>query len=107
VFQIADELAFSQREGGDEAELPIEAPQPSSSLPQTMSAPSHKRKRSLQESTVDLSKLQLAKQRLLALKQDLEDIQETEEELVQIFSHVEALGKILDTSKKIVCNVIK
>jgi hypothetical protein len=46
-----------------------------------MSARTHKRKRSLQDSIVDLSKMRMALTRLAALKDDLDGIAETEEEL--------------------------
>jgi hypothetical protein len=60
----------------------------------------HKRKRSLHDAPVDLSKMQLAKQRLQALQEELSGIEETTEEMNQIMTHVDALQDILDTTKK-------
>ena len=47
-----------------------------------MSEGGHKRKRSLQDSTVDISKMSMALTRLDALKDELEGIEETEENCV-------------------------
>ncbi len=65
-----------------------------------MSERSHKRKRSLQDSTVDLSKMSMALTRLEALKDELEGIEETEAELRTISEHVLALENILRGAKK-------
>lgn len=65
---------------------------------------SHKRKRSLHDAPLDLSKVQLAQQRLGALKEELSGIEETTEEMEQIMTHVDALQDILKTTKKVVCN---
>jgi hypothetical protein len=46
-----------------------------------MSERTHKRKRSLQDSIVDLSKIRMALTRLAALKDELDGIEETEDEL--------------------------
>ena len=55
----------------------------------------HKRKRSLQDSTVNLSKMRMALNRLESLKEELYGIEETEEELQTITDHVLALENIL------------
>ncbi|GBE86761.1 hypothetical protein BKA93DRAFT_343182 [Sparassis latifolia] len=60
----------------------------------------HKRKRSLQDTPVDLSKMRMARQRLAALKEELADIQETEDELAALMEHVNALEVILNAAKK-------
>lgn len=65
-----------------------------------MSGRGHKRKRSLQDSPVDLSKMRMALQSLDALKAELDSIQETEGELDVIFKHVEVLEDILKSAKK-------
>ncbi|KAF8965485.1 hypothetical protein BDZ97DRAFT_1658993 [Flammula alnicola] len=67
-----------------------------------MSQRGHKRKRSLQdsESPVDLSKMRMALNRLEALKEELDGIEETEEELRTISDHVLALENILKGAKK-------
>jgi hypothetical protein len=64
--------------------------------------PTHKRKRSLQDMPVDLTKMQLAKQRLQALQEELSGIEETTDEMGQIMVHVDALQDILKTTKKLV-----
>ncbi|KAI0344376.1 hypothetical protein BDW22DRAFT_1427977 [Trametopsis cervina] len=68
-----------------------------------MSEPRYKRKRSLQESSVDISKMRVALDRVKALKQELEGIEETENEMEQVMKHIAALEDILSTSKKSVC----
>jgi hypothetical protein len=68
-----------------------------------MSERTHKRKRSLQDSTVDLSKMRMALNRLEALKEELDGIEETEEELRTISEHFTALEDILKGAKKPVC----
>ena len=65
-----------------------------------MSERDHKRKRSLQDSPVDLSKMRMALNRLEALKEELDGIEETEEELHTIPDHVLALENILKDVKK-------
>ncbi|KAF8479244.1 hypothetical protein DFH94DRAFT_47310 [Russula ochroleuca] len=65
-----------------------------------MSESGHKRKRSLQDSPVDLLKMRMALSRLEALKEELDGIQETEEELKTISAHVLALENILKSAKK-------
>ena len=55
----------------------------------------HERKRSLQDSNVDLSKMGMALNRLESLKEELYGIEETEEELQTITDHVLALENIL------------
>ena len=64
----------------------------------------HKRKLSLHDTPLDLSKMQLAQQRLRALKEELSGIEETTEEMEQIMTHVDALQVILNTTKKMVCD---
>ena len=59
-----------------------------------------KRKRSLQDSHVDLSKMRMALDRLEALKEELDGIEETEEEIHSISDHVLALQDILKGAKK-------
>ena len=66
---------------------------------------SHKRKRSLHDAPVDLTKMQLAKQRLRALQEELGGIEETTDEMEQIMTHVDALQVILGTTKKLVRDV--
>ncbi|SRR6266550_4845511 len=74
------------------------------SHPLLMPERTHKRKRSLQDSTVDLSKMRMAVNRLEALKEELDGIEETEEELRTISEHVTALEDILvKGAKKLVC----
>ena len=65
---------------------------------------SHKRKRtgSLHDTPVDLTKMQLAIQRLGALKEELSGFEETTDEIEQIMTHVDALEVILNTTKKLV-----
>jgi len=60
----------------------------------------HKRKRSLQDSTIDLSKMRMALNRLDALKAELDGIEETEEEMLAISEHVLELENILRGAKK-------
>lgn len=63
---------------------------------------SHKRKRSLHDAPVDLTKMQLAQQRLRSLQEELSGIEETTDEMEQIMTHVDALQDILHTTKKLV-----
>jgi hypothetical protein len=69
-----------------------------------MSAPpkSQKRKRSVHDTPVDLTKMQLARQRLSALQEELRGIEETEAEMAGIMEHVDALQDILGSTKKLV-----
>lgn len=62
----------------------------------------HKRKRSIQDTPVDLTKMQLARQRLSALQEELSGIEETETEMEEIMKHVDALQGILGSAKKLV-----
>jgi len=68
-----------------------------------MSAPpkSHKRKRS-HDTPVDLTKMQLARQQLSALQEELRGVEETEAEMAEIMKHVDALQGILGSTKKLV-----
>lgn len=70
-----------------------------------MSTKAHKRKRSINDAPVDLTKMQAARQRLLALQDELKDIEETELEMAEIMSHVNALQDILGSSKKLVSDI--
>jgi hypothetical protein len=63
----------------------------------------HKCKRSLQDSPVNLLKMRMALNHLKALKEELDGIEETEEELHTISDHVVALENILKGAKKTVC----
>lgn len=67
----------------------------------------HKRKRSLQDTPVDLTKMQLARQRLAALQEELSGIKETETEMEEIMNHVDALQSILGNTKKLVSRIVK
>lgn len=67
-----------------------------------MSERIHKRKRSLQDSTV-LLKMRMALNRLDALKGELDGIEETEAEELHISEHFLALENILKDAKKPVC----
>ncbi|KAL4242844.1 hypothetical protein ABKN59_011265 [Abortiporus biennis] len=60
----------------------------------------HKRKRSLQDSPVDLSQMQLARRQVERLRQELEGIEETEKEMKEIMTHIDKLERILTQSKK-------
>ena len=71
-----------------------------------MSTLGHKRKRSLQDSPVDLTTMQVARKRLIALQEELSGIQETELEMEEIMKHVDALAVILGTGKKLVSSVV-
>ncbi|KAF8630468.1 hypothetical protein AX17_005409 [Amanita inopinata Kibby_2008] len=61
----------------------------------------HKRKRSIQDTPVDLTKMQLARYRLSALQEELSGIEETEAEMEEIMKHVDALQGILGNTKKL------
>ena len=65
-----------------------------------MSERGHKRKRSLQDSPIDISKTKMTLNFLDALKAELDGIQETEEDLDGISKHVLALEDILKGAKK-------
>ncbi|SJL03466.1 uncharacterized protein ARMOST_06822 [Armillaria ostoyae] len=66
-----------------------------------MSSSTHERKRSLQDSPVNLTKMQMARTHLRALEEELRGIEETEEEIQQIMSHTDALEAILGATKKV------
>ncbi|KAI6011276.1 hypothetical protein PISMIDRAFT_690142 [Pisolithus microcarpus 441] len=68
-----------------------------------MSAPprSHKRKRSIRDTPADLTKMQLARQRLSALQEELRGIEETGVEMAEIMEHVDTLQSILGSTKKL------
>ena len=66
----------------------------------TMSGKGHKRKRSIQDTPVDLNKMKMALNHLSSLKEELDGIQETEGEMEAVMEHVHALQKILETAKK-------
>ncbi len=67
-----------------------------------MSSSTHERKRCLQDSPVNLAKMQIARTHLRALEEELRGIEETEEEKQQIMSHADALEAILGATKKLV-----
>ena len=67
-----------------------------------MSERIHKRKRSLQDSTV-LLKMRMALNRLDTLKGELDGIEETEAEELHISEHFLALENTLKDAKKPVC----
>jgi hypothetical protein len=68
---------------------------------ETLSPPkSHKRKRSIHDTPVDLTKMQLARQRLSALQEELRGIEETEAEMAEIMIHVNALQGILGSTAR-------
>lgn len=62
----------------------------------------HKRKRSIQDTPADLTKMQLARQRLSVLQEELSGIEETEKEMEEIMKHVDALESILSSTKRLV-----
>jgi len=63
----------------------------------------HKGKRSIQDTPVDLTKMQLAQQRLFALQEELSaGIEETETEMKEMMKHVDALQGTLGSTKKLV-----
>ena len=66
---------------------------------------SPKRTRSLQDSLVDITKLRAARQRVLALQEELSDIQETELEMEEVMKHFDSLSVILGTGKKRVSKI--
>ncbi|KAF8868295.1 hypothetical protein CPB85DRAFT_1365403, partial [Mucidula mucida] len=59
-----------------------------------------RRKRNVYDSPIGLTKMQLARQQLLALRNELFGIEETAEEMSQIMDHVNALQDILSTAKE-------
>lgn len=68
-------------------------------------APQHKRKRSLQTASVDISKMKKAMEALKdALMEELEGVEETEDEMSSIMDHVAKLDEILNSAKLPVCN---
>ena len=71
-----------------------------------MSEKSHKRKRSIQDTPVDLTKMQLAKHRLVALQEELAGVQETEGAMEEVMRHVDALVSILGTGEELVSVVL-
>jgi hypothetical protein len=71
-----------------------------------MSGKRHNRKRSIQDTPVDLSKMKMALKYLSSLKEELDGIQETEGEMEAVMQHVHALQKILETAKKPVREVL-
>ena len=76
-------------------------------LNHSMSTPGHKRKRSLQDSPVNLTTMQVARKQLLALQEELSGIQEIElSEMEEIMKHVDALAVILGSGKKLVSNTV-
>ncbi|KAJ7318293.1 hypothetical protein DFH08DRAFT_892323 [Mycena albidolilacea] len=65
-----------------------------------MSTQGHKRKRSLQDSPVDLTLMQQARKCLVALQEELDGVVETTSEITAIMTQVDALQAILGTAKK-------
>ncbi|KAJ7470162.1 hypothetical protein B0H11DRAFT_1812624 [Mycena galericulata] len=65
-----------------------------------MSTQGHKRKRSLQDSPVDLTLMQKARKCLVALQEELDGVVETTNEITAIMTQVDALQAILGTAKK-------
>lgn len=61
----------------------------------------HKRKRSLQEVNLDISKMTLALQHMRALKDDLGEVEETEDVISSIMQHICKLEDILQKNGKI------
>lgn len=70
-----------------------------------MSTKGRKRKRSINDTPIDLTKMQTARQHLLALQEESEGIEETELEMAKIMCHVDALQDILGSSKKLVSEI--
>jgi uncharacterized membrane-anchored protein len=64
---------------------------------------SHKRKCSIHDNPVDVSKMKTATKYLQTLRTELEGIQETEAEMGTIMKHIGILEQILDNAKKPVC----
>jgi hypothetical protein len=62
--------------------------------------------RSIQDTPVDLSKLEMAIKHLVVLKVELRGIQETRREMDAVMEHVYALREILENAKKPVCQVL-
>ncbi|KAJ7858031.1 hypothetical protein B0H14DRAFT_3636775 [Mycena olivaceomarginata] len=65
-----------------------------------MSTQGHKRKRSLQDSLVDLTLMKQARKCLVALQEELDGVVETTSEITAIMTQVDALQAILGTAKK-------
>ena len=63
----------------------------------------HKRKRSLQDSSVGVLKMSKTLEQLRALAAEFEEIEETEHEMLTIMEHVHKLEEILKTAKFPVC----
>jgi hypothetical protein len=65
----------------------------------------HKRKRSIKDTPLDLSKMKIAMKHLVSLKELLDGIQETEAEMEARMERIQALENILENAKKIcVCD---
>ena len=62
----------------------------------------HKRKRNLQDSPVDISKMRILTTSLEALREELSGIDETEEEMEEVIKHVNELDCILKEAKRVV-----
>jgi hypothetical protein len=60
----------------------------------------HKRKRSIEDTPFDRSKLALARKYLTELQEQLQDVEETEIEMGEVMDHVAALEGILSKAKK-------
>ena len=60
----------------------------------------HKRKRSVDDTPIDIGLLRKAKKQIEVLRQHLADIEETEEEMGAVMLHLQGLEKILSGAKK-------
>jgi hypothetical protein len=67
---------------------------------------SHKRKWSLQDTPVDLTKMKMAMQRVQALREELSGIEEMEGEMEALMTHVNDLEEIFHSAKKPVCGFL-
>ena len=62
----------------------------------------HKRKRVIQDTPVDLSKMRVAMELLDSLEEELSGIKETEVEMDALMEHAKSLQNILENAKKTV-----
>lgn len=61
--------------------------------------PAQKRKRSLQDISMDVFKMSKALEKIRVLAGELEEVEETEQEMLAIMKHVHELEAILKTAK--------
>ena len=91
----------------DTAALPVRVSSHISNFisPNIAMGPAHKRKRSLQDSSVGVLKMSKTLEQLRALAAEFEEIEETEHdsEMPTIMEHVHKLEEILKTAKFPVC----